>query len=86
MRPGAVGDLVVFALDELQPGDEVARADLPGDARRYGRTPGGYRATIVAGEPTWLDGAATGARPGTMLERGSSVAPQPATGAIGSSR
>ena len=38
--------------------------------QRYGRTPGGYRATIVAGEPTWLDGAATGARPGTMLERG----------------
>ncbi len=70
VRPGAVGDLVVFALDELQPGDEVARADLPGDAWRYGRTPGGYRATIVAGEPTWLDGAATGARPGTMLERG----------------
>ncbi len=70
VRPGAVGDLVVFALDELQPGDEVARTDLPGDAWRYGRTPGGFRATIVAGQPTWLDGAATGARPGTMLERG----------------
>ena len=82
VRPGAVGDLVVFALEELQPGDEVARTDLPGDAWRYGRTPGGDRATIVAGEPTWLEGAATGARPGTMLERGS----QTATGAIGSSR
>jgi N-acyl-D-amino-acid deacylase len=70
VQPGAVGDLVVFALDELDPGTEVARTDLPGDAWRYGRTPGGYRATIVAGQPTWLDGRATGARPGTMLERG----------------
>ncbi len=70
VKPGAVADLVVFALDELEPGDEVARTDLPGDAWRYGRTPGGYRATIVAGCPTWLDGAATGARPGTMLARG----------------
>ena len=52
------------------PATRCARTDLPGDAWRYGRTPGGYRATIVAGEPTWLDGAATGARPGTMLERG----------------
>jgi hypothetical protein len=60
----------VFALEELDPGDEVTRADLPGAAWRYGRTPGGYRATIVAGVPTWLDGAATGSRPGTMLERG----------------
>jgi N-acyl-D-aspartate/D-glutamate deacylase len=70
VEPGAVGDLVVFALDELDTGDEIPRTDLPGDAWRYGRTPGGYRATIVAGEPTWLDGVATGARPGTMLERG----------------
>jgi N-acyl-D-amino-acid deacylase len=70
VEPGAVADLVVFALEELDPGDEVTRADLPGAAWRYGRTPGGYRATIVAGVPTWLDGAATGSRPGTMLERG----------------
>ena len=84
VRPGAVGDLVVFALDELEPGDEVSRNDVPGDAWRYGRTPGGYRATIVAGEPTWLDGAATGARPGTMLD--AAEVAQAATGANGSSR
>jgi N-acyl-D-aspartate/D-glutamate deacylase len=70
LRPGAVADLAVFALDELDPGTEVQRHDLPGGSWRYSRTPGGYRATVVAGTPTWLDGAATGARPGTFLARG----------------
>ena len=65
---------MVFALDELEPGDEVARTDLPGDAWRYGRTPGGYRATIVAGVPTWLDGARHRARGRARCsERGSAV-------------
>lgn len=70
IRPGAVADLAVFALDELDPGTEVRRDDLPGGAWRYSRTPGGYRATIVAGTPTWADGAPTGERPGSMLGRG----------------
>jgi N-acyl-D-amino-acid deacylase len=67
LRPGAVGDLAVFALDELQPGTEVKRNDLPGGAWRYSRTPGGYRSTVVSGVPTWNDGKATGKRPGAML-------------------
>ena len=67
IRLGAVGDLAVFALEEINPGGEVRRHDLPGGAWRYSRTPGGYRATIVAGTPTWLNGAATGHRPGTMI-------------------
>ena len=49
--PGAVADLVVFALDELEPGTEVRAHDLPGGAWRYSRTPGGYRATIVGRLP-----------------------------------
>jgi N-acyl-D-aspartate/D-glutamate deacylase len=69
LAPGAVADIVVFALEELDPGTEVRRDDLPGGAWRYGRTPGGYRATVVGGVPTWLDGASTGARPGGMLSR-----------------
>lgn len=69
LRPGAVADLAVFALDDLDPGTEVQRHDLPGGAWRYSRTPGGYRATVVAGTPTWLDGASTGHRPGSMLAR-----------------
>ncbi len=69
LEPGAVADLVVFALEDLDAGTEVRRDDLPGGAWRYGRTPGGYRATVVAGTPTWLDGTPTGARPGGMLPR-----------------
>jgi N-acyl-D-aspartate/D-glutamate deacylase len=67
LRPGAVADLAVFRLEELTAGVEVQRHDLPGGAWRYSRTPGGYRATIVSGVPTWLDGASTGRRPGAML-------------------
>jgi len=70
IRAGAVADLAVFDLSELDPGTEVRRYDLPGGSWRYSRTPGGYRATIVAGTPTWLDGTSTGNRPATMLSRG----------------
>jgi N-acyl-D-aspartate/D-glutamate deacylase len=67
IRPGAAADLAVFALEDLTNGTEVQRRDLPGGAWRYSRTPGGYRATIVGGVPTWLDGASTGKRPASML-------------------
>jgi N-acyl-D-aspartate/D-glutamate deacylase len=65
--PGAVADLAVFALDDLRNGTEIQQRDLPGGAWRYSRTPGGYRATLVGGVPTWLNGSATGKRPGGML-------------------
>ena len=66
---GTVADLVVFDLAELDAGTEIRRADLPGGSWRYSRTPGGYRATVVAGVPTWLDGGPTGNRSGRMLPR-----------------
>jgi N-acyl-D-aspartate/D-glutamate deacylase len=68
LRPGAAADLAVFALDELRQGDEVRVSDLPSGAWRYTREPGGFRATVVAGTPTWLDGKPTGDRPGTLLQ------------------
>ncbi|HZP27551.1 MAG TPA: amidohydrolase family protein [Acidimicrobiia bacterium] len=67
---GRAADLTVFALDEidLQPDERVD--DVPGGSWRYTRRPGGYRATIVNGVPTFADGRPTGARPGTFVAAG----------------
>ncbi|MCU1484078.1 MAG: amidohydrolase [Actinomycetia bacterium] len=67
VAPGRVGDLVVFALDELELRREERAFDVPHGTWRFTRPPAGFRATIVAGAPTWLDGASTGARPGRVL-------------------
>jgi N-acyl-D-amino-acid deacylase len=67
IAPGKVADLAVFALDEIELGRETRRHDVPFGTWRLVREPAGFRATIAAGVPTWLDGAATGARPGTVL-------------------
>ena len=67
VAPGKVADLAVFALDEIELGEEERRWDVPHGTWRLVRRPAGFRATIVAGTPTWLDGAPTDARPGTVL-------------------
>ena len=46
---GAVGDLVVFGLDELDWATDVFVSDLPRGARRLRRPAGGYRYTVVGG-------------------------------------
>jgi N-acyl-D-aspartate/D-glutamate deacylase len=67
VAPGKVADLAVFALDEIELGAEERRWDVPHGTWRLVRAPAGFRATVVAGAPTWLDGAPTGARPGSVL-------------------
>jgi N-acyl-D-aspartate/D-glutamate deacylase len=67
ITPGAAGDLAVFALDEIELRQEVRAFDVPHGTWRFTRPPAGFRATIVGGTPTWLDGEATEARPGTVL-------------------
>jgi N-acyl-D-aspartate/D-glutamate deacylase len=64
---GSVGDLVVFALDELNYQPDSFVHDLPGGAPRLTRPPGGYRATVVGGVVTQECGTATGARPAGPL-------------------
>ena len=67
---GAVGDLVVFGLDELDWATDVFVSDLPRGARRLRRPAGGYRYTVVGGTVVQETGQLTGARPGTVLRPG----------------
>jgi N-acyl-D-aspartate/D-glutamate deacylase len=60
---GRRGDLAVFALDEIELRPEVKVRDLPDGGWRYSRERAGFRATVVAGTPTVLDGHPTAARP-----------------------
>jgi N-acyl-D-aspartate/D-glutamate deacylase len=70
LAPGRAGDVVVFALDELDYPPDRTVHDLPGGAPRLTRPPGGYRATAVEGVVTQEGGVATGARPGAPLDAG----------------
>jgi N-acyl-D-amino-acid deacylase len=67
LAPGQAGDIVVFALDELEYRPDRTVHDLPGGAPRLTRPPGGFRVTAVDGVVTQQDGEATGARPGGPL-------------------
>ena len=67
VAPGAVADLVVFALDELHYDTDVFVDDLPGGGTRLRRPEGGYRATFVDGVPVQVDGTLTGALPGRVI-------------------
>jgi len=67
LAPGRAGDLAVFALDEIELRQEVRAYDVPHGSWRFTRPPAGFRATVVAGTPTWLGDRATGARPGRMV-------------------
>ena len=70
IAPGKAGDLAVFALDEIELQREERRYDVPHGTWRFTRPPAGFRATVVAGTPTWLDGADTGERPGGFIRPG----------------
>jgi N-acyl-D-aspartate/D-glutamate deacylase len=67
LAPGRAGDVVVFALDELEYGADRTVHDLPGGGPRLTRPPGGFRVTAVEGVVTQEGGVATGARPGGPL-------------------
>lgn len=68
IETGAYADLTVFALDELHWNNDTFVPDLPSGASRLRRPEGGYRATIVGGTPTQLDGTLTGEHPGRVLD------------------
>jgi N-acyl-D-aspartate/D-glutamate deacylase len=67
LTPGSAGDLVMFALDELEWAPPLTIDDMPGGARRLRRPAGGYRATVVDGTVTQRGGVLTDARPGMLI-------------------
>lgn len=68
IAPGYAADLAVFDLASLEHTSDEPVRDIPCETWRYTKAPAGYRATIVNGEATWLDGALTGAKPGGFLD------------------
>jgi N-acyl-D-aspartate/D-glutamate deacylase len=67
LTPGARADINVVDLDGLRLHEPEMVFDLPAGGRRLVQHVDGYRATMVAGEVTFEDGEATGARPGRLV-------------------
>ncbi|BBZ31238.1 amidohydrolase (plasmid) [Mycolicibacterium madagascariense] len=67
---GLRADLNVIDLDALTFSGPFVGYDLPAGGKRLLQTATGYVATIVAGEITYRDGVATGARPGRLVRSG----------------
>ena len=68
LAEGNAGDVIIFRVEELELRPEERAYDVPHGTWRFTRSPAGFRATITAGVPTWLDGSSTGARPGQVLQ------------------
>jgi N-acyl-D-aspartate/D-glutamate deacylase len=74
LRAGAHADVVVFDPEEVGSEDATLVFDLPGGAPRLTAGSRGVRRVLVNGVETVRDGAATGARPGTLLRSGRDTA------------
>jgi N-acyl-D-amino-acid deacylase len=67
IEPGKRADLNVIDLDALRLHEPEMVHDLPAGGRRLIQRVDGYRATVCAGEVTFVDGEPTGARPGRLV-------------------
>jgi N-acyl-D-aspartate/D-glutamate deacylase len=67
VRPGLKADLNVIDMDRIALERPYMAADLPGGGNRLLQKARGYRATIVSGATTYIDGEATGALPGKLV-------------------
>jgi len=70
---GYRADLNLIDYDRLRLRAPEVVYDLPAGGRRLMQRAEGYVATLVAGEPVWRDGVATGALPGRLV-RGATAA------------
>jgi N-acyl-D-aspartate/D-glutamate deacylase len=64
---GMRADLNLIDFDALTVTKPELRRDLPASGKRFHQGARGYRATIVAGEIVYRDGAPTGKRPGRLI-------------------
>ncbi len=67
VREGMIADLNVFDAHLIEPSLPVVAADLPGGGIRLAQQCKGIKATVVAGEPLFIDGHHTGALPGRLV-------------------
>lgn len=67
LEPGRKADINVIDYDKLQLRAPEVVYDLPAGGRRLIQKTDGYAATIVAGEPVYRNGEATGALPGRLV-------------------
>jgi N-acyl-D-aspartate/D-glutamate deacylase len=67
LAPGRKADINVIDLERLTLRAPVMVRDLPAGGRRLVQKAEGYAATIVAGEPVFMDGEATGTLPGKLV-------------------
>ncbi len=67
LEPGRKADINVINYDKLQLRAPEVVYDLPSGGRRLIQKTDGYAATIVAGEPVYRNGEATGALPGRLV-------------------
>jgi N-acyl-D-aspartate/D-glutamate deacylase len=67
LKAGLRADVTVFYPEEVAALQPRLVSDFPGGARRFIQTASGYRAIIVNGVVSLLDGELTGARPGNVL-------------------
>ncbi|NKB59405.1 MAG: amidohydrolase family protein [Alphaproteobacteria bacterium] len=70
IAPGMRADINVVDYDALQLQVPEVLYDLPAKGKRLLQRATGFDATIVAGQPVWRHGQATGALPGRLLRSG----------------
>ena len=70
LKPGLRADINLIDFDRLRLHQPEIVHDLPAGGRRLVQRADGYRATLVAGTPTFENGEETGARPGRLVRNG----------------
>jgi N-acyl-D-aspartate/D-glutamate deacylase len=70
LAPGLRADINLIDFDGLKLHKPEIVHDMPANGRRFVQRVEGYEATLVAGEPIFERGTATGAMPGKLVRAG----------------